>query len=408
MNKRMITLCLSTLMACSFFLSGCSTPKEKAQNVEEKASPNVIQLTPQAVQQSGIRMVAVQSRNVSDQIVTTAEVKANENRVFHINSFVGGRVIQDNVLLGDFIRKGQTLAVVQNLDVAKIQASYIHELHNNEIQIQKAQTRMVLANKNLEREQRLLAEGISPRRDYQQAEADAALARADLEGEREHQVHIKAEGKALLGAYGMKPGSIHSESIRTGSPITAPRSGIVITKNITMGDMVTPETVMYAVADLSQVWLDITVYPQNLASIRAGQEITFTSDSLPGKTFLGRVNYIPPAANAISQTYIARAYLDNASGLLRPGMFGQAKIEQPLQQSKSFVPDEAVQKYGREAFVFVRLDQTRFRKQTIQLGEHVAGGYLVNEGVQSGDQVVGKGSFTLKAEMLKSQFAEEE
>ncbi len=72
------------------------------------------------------------------------------------------------------------------------------------------------------------------------------------------------------------------------------------------------------------------------------------------------------------------------------------------------MPEEAVQKYGKETFVFIKLDKNRFRKQTIQLGNHVAGGYLVNAGVQAGDTVVGKGSFILKSEMLKSQFAEEE
>ncbi|MBY0451196.1 MAG: efflux RND transporter periplasmic adaptor subunit [Cyanobacteria bacterium] len=409
MNKRRILQLLLCELLLIFF-AGCGeehglpAKKEAAEGTDS----GIIQLAPQAIQRAGLQTITVQSRSMSDQILTTAEVKANENWVFHISSFVGGRVVRDNVVLGDTIQRGQTLAVVQNLEVAKIQADYIHELHQNEVEIRKAQTRYALAQKNLERERRLLAKGISPRKDYMQAESDAALARADLEGEQEHRIHIKAEGRALLGAYGMKPGSVHSESIRTGTPVTAPRSGVITQKNITLGDMVTPETVMYKVADLSQVWLDITVYPTDLSSVRVGQQVTFTTDSLPGRTFLGRVNYLPPATQEASQTYVARAYLDNSSGLLKPGMFGQAKISQASQQSKPFVPDEAVQKYGKETFVFVKLGNNRFRKQTVQLGEKVSGGYLVNAGLQLGDSVVGKGSFTLKAEMLKSQFAEEE
>lgn len=408
MNKRLMTLFGVILLTGSFALTGCSGPKEEAEEVTEKALPNVVQLAPEAVRQAGITTVTVQSRTASTQVVTTAEVKANENRLFHINSFVGGRVVQDNVFLGDTVQRGQTLAVVQNLDVAKIQADYIHSLHNNEIEIDQARTRLALAQKNLERERRLLAEGISPRKDYQQAEADAAIARSELEGKLEHQIHIKAEGKALLGAYGMKPGGVHSEHINTGSPVTAPRSGVITKKNVTVGDVVTSDMVLYEVADLSQVWLDITVYPTDLSLVRVGQEVVFTTDSLPGRTFLGRVNYIPPATQEVSQTYVARAYLDNSLGLLKPGMFGQAKIEQSTQQTKPFIPEEAVQKYGRETFVFVQLDKNRFRKQTVQLGEKVGNGYVVNTGLKTGDQIVGKGSFTLKAELLKSQFAEEE
>jgi cobalt-zinc-cadmium efflux system membrane fusion protein len=408
MNKHFKVLLIAAFIVFSGSFYGCGT-KEAEEQVQEKAPPDVIQLAPEAIRQSDITTtVTVGSRNVSRQIATTGEIKANENRVFHINSFVTGRVIRDNVFLGDSIHQGQTLALVQNLEVAKVQADYIHELHQNEIEIDQARTRVSLTQKNLERERRLLAEGISPRKDYQQAEAEAIMARQELEGKREHAVHIKTEAKALLGAYGTRPVNPHSERISTSSPVTAPRSGVITKKNITLGDMVTPETVMYEVADLSQTWLDIAVYPKDLSSIRIGQTVSFTTDSLPGKLFIGRINYIQPSADETSQTYIARAYLDNSSGLLKPGMFGQARIEQTTQQTKPFVPEEAVQKYGRENFVFVALGNDRFRKQTVQLGDHISGGYLINSGVQPGDKIVGKGSFVLKAEMLKSQFAEEE
>lgn len=408
MNKHCITLCLSLLMASIVTLAGCSAPPEENVNVQEKTPPDVIQLAPEAVRQSGFVSLTVGSRQVSSQITGTAEIKANENRVFHINSFASGRVVRDNVFLGDTIRQGQTLAVVQNLEVAKVQATYIHELHSNEIDIAQAQTRLSLAQKNLERERELLSEGISPRKDYQQAEAEMTMARQDLDGKREHSVHIQSEAKALLGVYGVRPIHQHADRISTSNPVTAPRSGVITKKHITFGDMVTPDTVMYEVADLSQVWLDIAVYPKDLSSVRVGQVVSFMTDSLPGKRFMGRINYLQPNSNETSQTYTARAYLDNASALLKPGMFGQVHIVQSSRQTKPFVPEEAVQKYGRESFVFMALGNNRFRKQTVQLGERMAGGYLVDSGVQSGDTIIGKGSFVLKAEMLKSQFAEEE
>lgn len=412
MNRQIIALLLSLGLASSLALSGCSGDKEKAETDGEEghaeATTDMIVLPSEAVQRAGMTTVSVQNRAISSQIETTGEIKANENRSFHINSFVSGRITRDNVTLGDTVSKGQTLAVVQNLEVARIQADYIHELHQNEVEITKNRARQQLAQRNLERERRLLAEGISPRKDYYQAETEADLARADLEGEKEHQIHIKAEGKALLGAYGMNPGSVHSETIRTGSPVTSPRSGVIIQKNITVGDMVTPETLMYEVADLSQVWLDVVVYPKDLSRIQAGQIIHFTSDSLPGTVFMGKVNYIPPATNPESATFTARAFLNNPQGLLKPGLFGQTIIELPIQEHKPFVPDEAVQRYGKEAFIFIKLGNNRFQKQVVTIAEKVAGGYLLNSPVPPGALIVVKGSFMLKAEMLKSQFAEEE
>ncbi len=412
MNKTQITslTLLLILTVGGFTLSGCSGPKPKVEEAEPETQPHVdlVQLNPEAVRQSGIQVFPVTDRAIAHQIQTTGEVKANENRVFHINSFVSGRVVRDNALIGDYIQRGQTIAVVQNLDVARVQADYIHQFHQNEIDIHQSKTRLSLAQKNLEREKRLLAEGISPRKDYLQAQTDTELARSDLEGKQEHAVHLKSEATALLGAYGMKPGNIHSETIRTGSPLTALQSGVVTKKNITLGDVVTPDQTLYEVADLSQLWLDITVYPKDLPEVRPGQRVSFTSDSLPGQTFVGRINYIPPAASEQTQTFIARAYLENPQGRLRPGMFGQVAIQEEGLERKPYLPEEAIQKYGKETFVFIDLGQGKFRKQNVQLGEKVSGGYLINQGIQAGDRIVGKGSFRLKSELLKSEFGEEE
>lgn len=408
MKKQWMIFLIIVSITGDLLLTGCSNHKEEQADMEDPVQSNIVQLTTEAIQRTGLTTVIVSRQNASNQITTTAEIKANEDRVFHINSFVGGRISKDNVFLGDAIHSGQTLAVVQNLEVAKIQADYIHQLHQNEVEIQKAKTRHELAQKNMERERHLLAEGISPRKDYLQAQNDVALTQADLAGEQEHNIHIRAEGKALLSAYGLTPNNAHSEKVRTDSPVKAPRSGVIIRKNITLGDMVTPDTVMYEVADLSQVWLDMTIHPKDLSSVQTGQTILFTTDSQMGKTFTGRIDYIQPIAQEASQTYVARAYLDNTSGLLKPGMFGQVQIIRKTKDSKPFVPEGSIQKYGKENFVFVVLNNNRFRKQAIQLGEKVTDGYLIDAGVKPGDQIVGKGSFTLKAEMLKGQFAEEE
>lgn len=413
-NRRLLTLALViTLVGASvggYFLFFAPKPEKTVvtETEEGQAISDVIELSPEAIQQTGIQTLTVQTRGISAEITTTGEVKANENTVFHISPFVGGRLVQENVMLGQYVSRGQTLAVVRNIEVAKANADFIHQLHQNEIDTQQAQTRLRLAQKNLEREKRLLEEGISPRKDYLQAESDATLARAELEGQREHTVHLKAEARALMGAYGAKPSSPHSEQIKTTSAITAPRSGVIIKKNVTLGDMVTPDQVMYEVADLSQVWLDIAVYPKDLNRLKVGQSITFTSDSLPGHPFSGTIRYIQPVASEESQTFVARAFLNNPNGLLKSGMLGQVTVFMDSQVNKPYVSEVAVQRYGKESFVFRALGKGRYQKQTVQLGDKVGDGYLIDGGLQAGDQIVGKGSFTLKAEMLKSQFAEEE
>jgi cobalt-zinc-cadmium efflux system membrane fusion protein len=402
---------LGTLLAGTLLLSACGAQKAiepTAETAEKPNKPDIVQLSPQAVNLAGITTITVDIKAANSPLQTVGLVKVNENQVFHISAFSPGRLVQDQVKLGDFVQAGQPLATIQNLDLAKVDADSIHQLHQNELDIRLSKIRWALAQKNLKREKRLLAEGISPQKDYMQAETEAELAQADLEGKQEHRVHIVRETKALLSAYGVRPTSPNSETIQTLSPITAPRAGVITQKNVTLGDMVTPDKTLFEVANLSQLWLDLTVYPKDLSHIHTGQAVTFQSDSLPGKTFSGRIDYLPPAASTSSQTFTARANLTNKNGLLRPGMFGIAHIQQPSGIAKPFLPESAVQTYGKDTFVFLDLGQGQYRKVSIQLGIAIPGGYLVESTIHEGDRVVSKGSFNLKAEMLKSQFGEKE
>lgn len=388
-------------------LAGCGGGK-KADEAGEGHLSDVIQISADAVKSANIQVITIEEKAASSELNTIAEIRADENRVFHINPAIPGRIIEDRVLLGDIIKQGQAVAVLQNVEVAKVNAEFIHQLHQNEVSVQQAKTKLALAKKTLEREKKLLEEGISPRKDYFQAESDYQLAQSELEGLQEHAVHIKSEAKALLGAYGSRLGSIHSEKINTNSPLISPRPGIVTKKNVTLGDMVNPEETLYEVADLNRVWLDITLYPQNIEQVKLGQKVSFTSDALPDQIFTGTINYLQPVAMEASQTFIARAFLDNPKLLLKPGVLGQATIQTGAHSSQPFVPEMAVQRYGKETFIFKVKKNGQYLKQTVELGDKVADGYLVQSGVKAGDKIVGKGSFTLKAEMLKSQFSEEE
>ena len=407
MSKHHLFPTLAGVLIMTFLLTGCQKPKEPdtQEQPESRSASNLIRLSPEALRNAHFQTVVVVKRNVQRVITTTGEIKANDNRIFHVSSFVAGRVAQDRVSLGSVVRAGQVLAVIQNLDAAKVQANYIHELHQNEMDVREAHLKSIQANRTYAREKELFNEGISPKKDFLQAQTDAELAFSSLEGQKEHAVHIKSEAKALLAAYGMRPQADHAESIPTGSPLIAPRAGIVTKKTITLGDMVTPDTVLYEVADFSQVWLDLALYSKDLASVHTGLPVMFKSDSLPGQSFTGTINYVQPMASE-SSTFMARVFLTNPAGQLKPGMAGQATISEPDTVQKAFLPESSVQKFGKETFAFLDLGDGAYRKVTIQLGEPVSGGYLVNEGIQVGDHVVGGGSFTLKAELLKSQFGD--
>jgi len=385
--------------------AAASKPVPRTQEASD-----TVKLNPDAAKIAQISTLLVGGRQGTSEIKTTGEIKADEGRVFHINSIVSGRVVKDNVSLGQMIKEGQILAVVQNLEVSKVYGEYIHEAHQNEISVKETSEKLDLYHKTLDRAKKMFEEGIGAQKDVIQAQSQVNVAEIDLEGMKEHSIHIKSEATALLSAYGVKLGDNADKDahfVETGSPLRSPRSGVVIQKNITMGDVVSAEQPLYVVADLSKIWLDVSVYDKDLDAITTGQKVQFTSDSLPKRRFEGTISYIPPSANNM-RVFTARAVLPNPGLLLKPGMFGQVLIDKKETEHQPYLPDSAIQKFGNETFAFVLTGENRYQKRLLKLGERVGDGYLVSSGVSTGERVAGEGSFKLKSELLKSQAGQED
>lgn len=402
-------MCTSTL-GVLVLLCACGQQQIKGPSISSPPGSQVL-LSKQAIDLAQLEILSVKPCLSRLMVSTTGEIKADDNRVFHINSIAAGRVIKDNVVLGKAIRSNEELAVIQNLDVARTYGDYIHEVHQNAIDIAQVQARLELARKNVQRLERLNREGIVAEKDLLAAENQQKILEIDLMGLKEHAVHTRAEAKALLAAYGIaldeqeKKGLAH---VSSGSPLIAPKDGVVIKKNITVGDVVTPSQSLYVVADLSQVWLDIAVYDKDLGKIKEGETVVFRSDSIPAEEFKGIINYIQPAAGDSSRTFLARAILPNPHLILKPGMFGQVEITGSSYNQYPYLPDRALQKYGNENFVFIEKNDGSFVKRKVILGDRLGDGYLISEGITPGEHIVGSGSFKLKSELLKSEIGTEE
>lgn len=406
MNSRLTAITIAGFLCTT--LASCSRREPSAQTVQPVTPVDRIKLQPSAVDRFGLKVVTVGLRPDVETISTTGEIKADDNRVFHINSLSSGRVISDSAMLGDIIRPGQVLAVVQNLEVAKVYGQYIHEAHQNEIDIHLSETRLALNKKNYDRIKKLYQEKIAAEKDYLKAESDETLEEETLRGLKEHATHIRDEATAMLLAYGVKLPAGHTLHVESSSPIRTPRGGVIIKKSITVGDVVSNSEPLYVVADLSHVWLDIAVYDKQLHSIKEGDKVTFTSDSLPGRNITSHITYIKPSTEDGTGTFVARAILENPHMELKPGMIGQVTLQNQNVGQFAFIPEEALQKFGKEQFVFIAESDGSYRKQLVEPLKHVDGGFLLTGGVVPGQRIVAKGSFTLKAELLKGTMAGEE
>ena len=401
-NKKII--CLILICFIAIFSTSCT---KNGSEIDSENQSEIITLSPKAIEKAKIKSEEIIEKEVESTISSVAQIKSDEDLRYVLSSNVAGKIIKDNVKLGDVVDEGMIVALIENPEVIKINASALRELHENNILIRQAQNKYILAKSNLDREENLYKEGISAKKDLLEAKTNMMIAKDDVENLKRRNADIQNETRELLKVYNVKP-NFNSNSINSAAPVKAIKKGIVTKKNVTLGAIVSPEEILYEIQDLNNLWLDINLYSNNINNVKLNQKITFTTEGVKDKVFEAKIDYIQPLSNNISQTFLVRAFIDNKDGLLKPGMSANVVIKNDVTEQKPFVPLEAVQQYGREYFVFLDLGDNKYQKITVELGGKTPDGYYINSGIKAGDNIVVKGSFTLKAELFKNEFNEED
>lgn len=374
---------------------------------ETQIKKDIIELNQDSVKNYGIKSQIVKKEIYIETISTTGIIKETENSVYKVNSPVSGKVVYDGVKIGDYVKKGQKIASIQNTDVSKIYANYIHESHNNEILVRQAQIKLKLAENNLIREKSLFEQGISARKDYESANTEYELLKAEIQGLKEHETHLRSEANALLINYGVQLEKSNSETIISISPIIASNSGMITQKNITEGTIIKSDEEIYQITDLSNVYLNINIQDKDVKRIKLGQNVIFTTD-IADKVFEGNIDNISPSVNPENQTFTVRAKLDNSKGYLKSGTFGKVNISISSSNPMFFIPNQAIQTYNNEKFIFIEIKPNTYKKLSINTVKSNQNGFFISNNLNPLDKVVIYGAFTLKSELLKSEFKEEE
>jgi cobalt-zinc-cadmium efflux system membrane fusion protein len=188
--------------------------------------------------------------------------------------------------------------------------------------------------------------------------------------------------------------------------IVAPISGTIIERHASLGESVSTDKELFILADPSAVWVDVTVYPRDLALVRAGQSLSI--DLGDGNPIPAKIGFVTPQVREETRTGVARVIMENAEGRLKPGMFLKAQIEIADQIAAVRVPKSAVQTDEQHnSIVFVQ-SGNKFEPRPVQLGNQNTNFVEIESGLKAGESYVSKGAFTLKAELAKGSFAEED
>ncbi|MBU1014454.1 MAG: efflux RND transporter periplasmic adaptor subunit [Bacteroidetes bacterium] len=184
--------------------------------------------------------------------------------------------------------------------------------------------------------------------------------------------------------------------------IFANTSGIVVSRKVNEGDYINKGAVLFDVVDLSKVWGIFDAYESDLNWISMDQNVEFTSQAIPGKTFTGKITFIDPIINATTRTAGIRIEMNNSEMLLKPEMFINGIIHSTLKENADqlTIPQTAVLWTGTRSVVYVKIPETEhasFKLREITLGAAMKNTYVVLEGLTEGEEIVTNGTFSIDA-----------
>lgn len=336
-------------------------------------------LTSDEAERAGIKIEAMKAQALGETVVVTATIQPDSDRLARVAPRIDGRIISAPAKLGDRVRAGQVLATLDSVEVGQAHASWIQ-----------AQAELRIAEADFKRAESLNAEEIIPHKDFLRAQADRSKAAAAL--------RAAADRLRLLGGAQAASGNGVASFA-----VTAPFAGTVIEKKVTLGDLASPSEPMYAIADLSRLWIQASLPEATLAKVRLGANAKVAVPAYPGETFTGRVTHLGAMLDKDTRTIAARIEVANADGRLKPEMFATATIEAAGDKREAIaLPDAAIVLLEGQPTVFV-FEHGTYEARQVEPGERLDGRTVLKSGVKAGDQVVTAGAYALKARKLKSQ-----
>lgn len=345
----------SAVIATAYGLIACNG---NATPVPEKA--------PVCVSDSMARMIRIDSvteQAVDDELKLSGEVSFNENKVVKVFPVSSGQILSVNASLGDYVRAGQTLAVIKSADVAGAYAD-----------LSTAGNDIAIAKREMENAEHLFKNGIGSEKEYMQAKQGYEKAQTVASRIRS-QIAINGSGRTSAnGTY----------------IVTAPKSGYVVEKNINPGQFIRADNGqnLFTVGDTKDVWIWANVYESDIARVKEGYTALVTTLAYPDSTFHGRVDKVNQILDPQTKVMKIRIVLPNNSGQLKPEMFANIAIENKGGKKTVAVPSSSLVSEDGKTFVVAYHDKCNLQIKEVQVMKTAGERVYLKSGLQKGEQLI--------------------
>jgi cobalt-zinc-cadmium efflux system membrane fusion protein len=368
----------------TLLLAACGSSRSQAENHAEAEAAHgedgVVTLTPRQIARAGIEVVSPTIGGNGGAIELPALLESDPQSTRIVAATVPGRIVELRHNLGDSVRRGETLAVLESREAAGLQA-----------EVQRAAAGAELTRTTLARDESLYAKGFRPLREVQISRAAARQADVALRLAREQ-----------VAASGARGGSYNR------IVIAAPISGRIIARKAVLGQNFAADaadTELFRIAQLDRLSVTLSLSPADAGRVRPGMTVQVTAS---GRSQSARVSFVSPALDAETRQVPAIAMLDNRAGQWRAGEPVTASIQLDGSSDATIrVPSTAVQTVEGKTVVFVRIDDG-FRAVPVQLGRQDGALVVVTGGLTGRERIAAANSFTLKSTLGAAEAGHED
>lgn len=362
-------MCLCSLA----LLAGCKQKVEE-KNAAKPQDPNIV--TVSAGLANNLKVGTAQIADLKGTLQVAAHVETDARRIARVGSPVAGRILRLIVFEGQKVNAGTVLATLHSTALSDAQ-----------MQLIKAESQQGLAAAGVSRAEQLVAADV--------------IGRAELERRRAEQLQAATEVSAYrtqLRGLGMTEAQIRqmetNRRLSADYPIVSPRSGTVLKRDVTVGQVVQPADPAFTIADLSSVWIVANVPEEEGAVLQQGMEVNVRIPALPTEEIHGRLSYVSPIVDPNTRTIAVRMDVSNTAGILKPDQLASMTFTGKSQKQLT-VPNTAVVREEDKDHVFVRIGQGRYILREVVLGAEENDRRAVASGITASDSLVLDGAFHL-------------
>ncbi len=374
---------LTLALAC-FLLSACG--RSEAPKASNAATPTVQKApSPPADIQNRIEIAVVDYSSMKPALTLAGKVAYGEDRYSKISSPLQGRVVEVRAKLGDHVKSGDVLLVIDSPDITAAYSEFVKEASD-----------LQFATRAYELAKDLYENKALPLKDFKQAENDLIKARAGFRRAKERLLSLKVPAAELE-----KP--LAEQTISSRFELRSPLAGTVVERTVTPGQSVggDPSQVLFTVADLDTLQVVADVYERDLDLVEAGQVATVTVEAYPGIGFPAAITAIGDVVDPNTRTIKVRAWASNEQHKLKPEMFARLNIQVGDTKPILAIPKEAVLEVDGKQFVYVVEGESRYVKREVKVATASGDQVRVVEGLRSGERIVTKGAVLIKGQEAK-------